>query len=86
MSFLLELMAPLAATLSVPPGVLVFALLLLGGTLGHVLIYRSVRRLTMAADKTETRWDDVVLYAVFPPIQWVMWLSLIHILTLPTKA
>jgi len=73
MSFLLELMAPLAATLSVPPGVLVFALLLLGGTLGHVVIYRSVRRLTMAADKTETRWDDVVLYAVFPPIQWVMW-------------
>ncbi len=73
MSFLLELMAPLAAALSVPPGVLVFVLLILAGTLGHVAIYRSVRRLTMAADKTETRWDDVILYAVFPPIQWVMW-------------
>ena len=73
MSFLLELMAPLAAALSVPPGVLVFVLLILLGTLGHVVIYRSVRRLTMAADKTETRWDDVILYAVFPPIQWVMW-------------
>ena len=73
MSFLLELMAPLAAALSVPPGALVFMLLILAGALGHVVIYRSVRRLTMAADKTETRWDDVVLYAVFPPIQWVMW-------------
>ena len=73
MSFLLELVAPLAAALSVPPGALVFVLLILAGTLGHVAIYRSVRRLTMAADKTETRWDDVILYAVFPPIQWVMW-------------
>ena len=40
MSFLLELMAPLAAALSVPPGVLVFVLLILVGTLGHVVIYR----------------------------------------------
>ena len=73
MSFLLELMVPLAAALSVPPGLLVFVVLMLAGTLGHVMIYRSVRRLTVAADKTETRWDDVILYAVFPPIQWVMW-------------
>ncbi|MDA7595486.1 mechanosensitive ion channel family protein [Luminiphilus sp.] len=73
MSFLLELMAPLAAALGVPPGVLVFVGLMLAGALGHVVIYRSVRSLTMAADKTETRWDDVILYAVFPPIQWVMW-------------
>jgi len=32
-----------------------------------------VRRLTQAADRTETQWDDVILYAIFPPIQWVMW-------------
>ena len=73
MVFLQELLTPLAALLHLPLGVVVFASLMLIGTVGHFLIYRVVRRLTSAADTTETRWDDVVLYAIFPPIQWVMW-------------
>ena len=76
MVFLEELLAPLAALLHVPIGALVFAALLVIGVVGHYAIYRIVRRLTKAADRTETQWDDVVLYAIFPPIQWVMWVVL----------
>ena len=76
MVFLEELLAPLAASLPVPIGVLVFASLMAIGVVGHYAIYRIVRKLTAAADRTETRWDDVVLYAIFPPIQWVMWVVL----------
>ena len=73
MVFLEELLAPLAALLHLPIGVLVFASLMVLGVFGHYAIYRIVRKLTTAADRTETQWDDVVLYAIFPPIQWVMW-------------
>ena len=76
MVFLEELLAPLAALLHVPIGALVFAALTVMGVVGHYAIYRIVRRLTKAADRTETQWDDVVLYAIFPPIQWVMWVVL----------
>lgn len=76
MVFLEELLAPLAALLHVPIGALVFAALLVMGVVGHYAIYRIVRRLTKAADRTETQWDDVLLYAIFPPIQWVMWVVL----------
>ena len=76
MVFLEELLAPLAALLHVPVGALVFAALMVMGVVGHYAIYRIVRRLTKAADRTETQWDDVVLYAIFPPIQWVMWVVL----------
>ena len=76
MVFLEELLTPLASLLHVPVGVLVFAALMVMGVVGHYAIYRIVRRLTKAADRTETQWDDVVLYAIFPPIQWVMWVVL----------
>lgn len=76
MVFLEELLAPMAALLHVPIGALVFAALMVMGVVGHYAIYRIVRRLTKAADRTETQWDDVVLYAIFPPIQWVMWVVL----------
>ena len=76
MVFLEELLAPLAALLHVPIGALVFAALMVMGVVGHYAIYRIVRKLTKAADRTETQWDDVVLYAIFPPIQWVMWVVL----------
>ena len=76
MVFLEELLSPLAALLHVPIGVLTFAALMVIGVAGHTAIYRIVRRLTKAADRTETQWDDVLLYAIFPPIQWVMWVVL----------
>ena len=76
MVFLTELLTPLATLLHVPVGVLVFASLMVIGVVGHYAIYRIVRKLTTAADRTETQWDDVVLYAIFPPIQWVMWVVL----------
>ena len=76
MVFLEELLTPLATLLNVPVGVLVFASLMIIGVVGHYAIYHIVRKLTTAADRTETQWDDVVLYAIFPPIQWVMWVVL----------
>jgi MscS family membrane protein len=76
MVFLEELLAPLATLLHVPIGALVFVALMVMGVVGHYAIYRIVRKLTTAADRTETQWDDVVLYAIFPPIQWVMWVVL----------
>ena len=86
MVFLEELLTPLASLLHVPVGVLVFVSLMVMGVFGHYAIYRIVRRLTTAADRTETQWDDMVLYAIFPPIQWVMWVAVSYThLTLPTK-
>ena len=76
MVFLEELLMPLATSLHLPVGVLVFASLMIMGVVGHYAIYHIVRKLTTAADRTETQWDDVVLYAIFPPIQWVMWVVL----------
>jgi len=76
MLFLRDLLEPLAALLHVPTDTAVFVALLLGGLIGHYGIYRIVKALTVAADRTDTRWDDVVLYAIFPPIQWVMWVVL----------
>ena len=76
MVFLEELLTPLATLLHVPVGVFVFASLMIMGVIGHYAIYHIVRKLTTAADRTETQWDDVVLYAIFPPIQWVMWVVL----------
>ena len=67
MVFLEELLAPLASLLHVPVGVLVFVSLMAMGVFGHYAIYRIVRRLTAADDRTETQWDDVVLYASFRP-------------------
>ena len=54
MVFLEELLTPLASLLHVPVGVLVFATLMVMGVFGHFAIYRIVRRLTTAADRTET--------------------------------
>ena len=76
MLLLEELLTPLAALLHLPVGVAMFVALMLSGVVGHYAIYRVVRRLTTAADRTDTRWDDVVLYAIFPPTQWVMWVVL----------
>ena len=76
MLLLEELLTPLATLLHLPVGVTIFAALMLLGAVGHYTIYHVVRRLTTAADHTDTRWDDVILYAIFPPIQWVMWVVL----------
>lgn len=76
MLFLRDLVEPLATFLHLPTDGMVFAVLLLAGVVGHYGIYRTVKALTVAADRTDTRWDDVVLYAIFPPIQWVMWVVL----------
>ena len=76
MILLENLLTPVATLLHIPVGIVIFAALLLIGVIGHYSIYRIVRRLTSAADRTDTRWDDVVLYAIFPPIQWVMWVVL----------
>jgi MscS family membrane protein len=76
MLFLRGLLEPLATFLHVPTDGIVFVTLLLVGLVGHYSIYRLVKSLTAAADRTDTRWDDVVLYAIFPPIQWVMWVVL----------
>ena len=76
MLFLRDLLEPIAGVLHVPTDSVVFTALLLVGITGHYTIYRVVKGLTIAADRTDTRWDDVFLYSVFPPIQWVMWVIL----------
>ena len=76
MLFLEGLLTPLAAFLHVPLDFVIFAALMTMGAAGHFAMYRVVSKLRAAADRTETRWDDVVLYAIFPPIRWVMWVVL----------
>ena len=76
MLFLRRLLEPLATFLHVPTDGIVFVTLLLVGIVGHYSISRLVKSLTVAADRTDTRWDDVFLYSIFPPIRWVMWVVL----------
>lgn len=76
MVFLRDLLEPIGVFLHLPTDGVVFVFLLLTGVIGHYSIYRIVKALTLAADRTDTRWDDVFLYAIFPPIQWVMWVVL----------
>ena len=73
MQFIEALLMPVSVSLGVSIDLVVFTALILGGSAAHYGIYRTVKALTSAADRTQTRWDDVFLYAIFPPIQWVMW-------------
>ena len=73
MQFIEALLMPVSVSLGVSIDLVVFTALILGGSAAHYGIYRTVKALTSAADHTQTRWDDVFLYAIFPPIQWVMW-------------
>jgi MscS family membrane protein len=73
MKSLEAVLTPWAASMGMSVDIVVFMVLLLGGAIAHYAIYRVVKSLTSAADRTQTRWDDVFLYAIFPPIQWVMW-------------
>ena len=56
MLLLEELLTPLATLLHLPVGITIFAALMLLGAVGHYTIYHVVRRLTTAADHTDTRW------------------------------
>lgn len=76
MQFLLDLLAPVASALHVPLGVPVVLILFLAGLSGHLLIHRVVRRLSVVADRTESRWDDVIVYSISPPAEWAMWVVL----------
>ena len=73
MQFIEAFLMPVSVSLGVPIDLVVFTALMLVGSAAHYGIYRAVKALTSAADRTQTRWDDVFLYAIFPPIQWVMW-------------
>ena len=73
MQFIEAFLMPVSVSLGVPIDFVVFTALMLVGSAAHYGIYRAVKALTSAADRTQTRWDDVFLYAIFPPIQWVMW-------------
>ena len=73
MQFIEAFLMPVSVALGVPIDLVVFIALMLVGSAAHYGIYRAVKALTSAADRTQTRWDDVFLYAIFPPIQWVMW-------------
>ncbi len=76
MQFLIELSYPLASTLNLPTELLILVALIISGLLGHFLIHHIVRRLSVVADKTNTRWDDVLVYSISPPAEWAMWVVL----------
>lgn len=71
-------LAPLAEALGVSAAVLEVAVLFSLGVIGHLFIRWSVRRLAGVADRTGTQWDDVAVYAISPPAEWVLWIVLIY--------
>ena len=76
MQFLIELIYPLASTLNLPTELLILTALIMSGLMGHFLIHHFVRRLSLVADRTNTRWDDVLVYSISPPAEWAMWVVL----------
>lgn len=79
MEFLAQQLTPLAAATGVPLQGWLVAVLFLIGVLGQLLIRVLIRRLTGLARHTDTHWDDVVVYALTPPAEWVMWLVLMYL-------
>jgi len=72
-------LAPFAEQLHLPDFVLVLAFLLVLGLLGHLLIGQAVRQLHRAAERSETRWDNVLADAVVQPSEWAMWLVIAYL-------
>ncbi len=72
-------LTPLATTLNVPVATLQVLTFLLLGIAGHFAIRWAIRRMTALSDLSLTKWDDVVVYALSPPAEWVMWLVLVFL-------
>ena len=77
MDFFLSLVSPISEATGIPITVTALLSLFLLGLTGHFIIRRSVQRLGVFADTTDTRWDDVVYYSISPPAEWAMWVCLI---------
>ena len=76
MQILIDALTPLARFFNLPSELIIVGVLLLIGLIGHFLIHHAVRRLAKVADTTNTRWDDVLVYSISPPAEWVMWVVL----------
>ncbi len=79
MSYLESLLTPLAASSGLPLAALLAMALFLIGVVGHLTIRWLVRRLGRVADRTEARWDDVIVYSISPPAEWAMWVTLLYL-------
>ncbi|MGB2422782.1 MAG: mechanosensitive ion channel family protein, partial [Luminiphilus sp.] len=77
MDFFLSLVSPISEATGIPITATALLSLFLLGLTGHFIIRRSVQRLGVFADTTDTRWDDVVYYSISPPAEWAMWVCLI---------
>jgi len=72
-------LAPFAAYTNLPVAVLVLAVLLAVGLLGHILIARLVGQLQRSAERSEMRWDNVLADALMRPSKWAMWLVVVYL-------
>ncbi len=79
MELLITYLTPIAITLNVPVATLQVVMLLLLGLAGHFFMRWAIRRLTALSDLSLTKWDDVVVYALSPPAEWVMWIVLVYL-------
>ena len=70
---------PVAVWSGVPLQYLLLLSLFLIGVVGHWFIRTVVRKLAVVSDRTDARWDDVVVYSISPPAEWVMWVCLIYL-------
>ncbi|MEP4148135.1 MAG: mechanosensitive ion channel family protein [Halioglobus sp.] len=62
-----------AAGLGVQVELLLLLALLLAGAMAHLALGFVVRRLHSAVDNNETKWDDIVVSALAPPLRVVLW-------------
>lgn len=79
MDFLEQLLTPVATSLGLSMPILLVLALLAIGAVGHLAIRWLVRRLGRVADRTDTRWDDVIVYSISPPAEYAMWVMLLYL-------
>jgi MscS family membrane protein len=79
MDFLAHLLTPLSELTGASMPALLLVALLFVGVAGHLTIRWLVRRLGKLADRTDTRWDDVIVFSISPPAEYAMWVVLIYL-------
>lgn len=79
MDLLINFLTPIADALGFPIAALQVLALFLLGLAGHLSIRWAIRRMTALSDLSATKWDDVVVYALSPPAEWVMWIVLVYL-------
>ncbi len=68
----------LAESLGLGPQLLALLVLLVAGSIAHLLLGALVRRIHRAAEDSSQRWDDVLVTALARPVRLVLWVAVAY--------